>query len=124
MSMIAKSALAAVMLTALAVSANAQQAATRQIQVLAAPGVQAAQPAAEQPKPEIVAQKAEIPAEAPAVEAPAKADAAPKEAPVPAPKFVEEKPAPKFVAPVIEKPVRKAFSHAGPGYGRRAPNCH
>ena len=120
MNMLTKTTLAAVMLAAMAVSAQAQQGQTRQIQVLAAPGAQIA--AADQGpvdvKPE-VAQINPAPAPAPEVVAP-KAELAP--APAPEPKVLIQKVEPKFVAPIIEKPARKAYGYSG--YGYKAPHCH
>jgi hypothetical protein len=119
MNIVTKTALAAVLLAATVASANAQQGATRQIQVLAAPGaVQqvAVDQAPADPKPEV----AQInPAPAPEVVAPK-----PELAPAPAPdaKILVQKPEPKFVAPIIEKPARKAYGYSG--YGYRAPHCH
>ncbi len=119
MNIVTKTALAAVLLAATVASANAQQGATRQIQVLAAPGAVQAQVAVEQapvdPKPEI----AQInPAPAPELVAPK-----PELAPAPEPKVViAPKPEPKFVAPIFEKPVRKAYGYSG--YGHKAPRCH
>ena len=124
MNMLTKTTLAAVMLAAMAVSAQAQQLGkSRQIQVLAAPGAQiAAAPAADQGpvdvKPE-VAQINPAPAPAPEVVAP-KAELAP--APAPEPKVLIQKVEPKFVAPIIEKPARKAYGYSG--YGYKAPHCH
>lgn len=121
---ITKTALAAAILAVMAVSAQAQQGPTRQIQVLPAPGA-VAQVAEQAP--------AKVDGEAPAAEAPA-AEAAPEAAPqvaapVVAPKFapkkvlvaapIEAKPEPKFVEPKFV-PVRKASY--GHGYGKR--NCH
>ena len=123
MNIVTKTALAAVLLAATVASANAQQGATRQIQVLAAPGAVQVQPAAdkapiEDPKPEIAQVN---PAPAPEVVAP-KVEIAP--APAPEQKvIVAPKPEPKFVAPIIEKPARKAYGYYGGGY-RGAPNCH
>ncbi len=120
MNIVTKTALAAVLLAATVASANAQQGATRQIQVLAAPGA-VQQIAADQgpvdQKPEV----AQInPAPAPEVVAP-KPELAP--APAPEPKLViAPKPEPKFVAPIIEKPARKAYGYSG--YGYSAPHCH
>jgi hypothetical protein len=121
---ITKTALAAAILAVMAVSAQAQQGPTRQIQVLPAPGQQVKAPA-------IVADAApaKVEGEAPAVEAPA-AEAAPADA---APQIVEPKVAPKVIvaAPVEVKPVPK---FVGPkfvpvrkvhyGYGKRGPTCH
>ena len=123
MNMLTKTTLAAVMLAAMAVSAQAQQGQTRQIQVLAAPGAQiAAAPAADQGpvdvKPE-VAQINPAPAPAPEVVAP-KAELAP--APAPEPKVLIQKVEPKFVAPIIEKPARKAYGYSE--YRYKAPHCH
>lgn len=122
---ITKTALAAAILAVMAVSAQAQQGPTRQIQVLPAPGAVAQAPA-------IVADQgpAKVEGEAPAIEAPA-AEAAPAAGPqiaAPAPKFKKVlvaapvevvKPEPKFVEPKFV-PVRKASY--GHGYGKR--NCH
>ncbi len=126
MNMLTKTTLAAVMLAAMAVSAQAQQQGkTRQIQVLAAPGAQvAAAPAADQGpvdvKPE-VAQINPAPAPAPAPEGIApKVELAP--APAPEPKVLIQKVEPKFVAPIFEKPARKAYGYSG--YGYKASNCH
>jgi hypothetical protein len=122
MNMLTKTTLAAVMLAAMAVSAQAQQGQTRQIQVLAAPGAAVAAPVADQApvdaKPE-VAQVNPAPAPAPAPEV-----VAPKVelAPAPEPKLVAPKVEPKFVAPIIEKPARKAYGYSG--YGHKAPHCH
>lgn len=126
---ITKTALSAVILAVMAVSAQAQQGPTRQIQVLPAPVKQA------QAAPVVAEQAlAKVDGEAPQVEAPA-ADAAPAVeeapkvvAPKVAPKFapkvlvaapIVEKPAPKFVEPKFAPPVRKAY-----GYGGKAPTCH
>ena len=122
MNIVTKTAIAAVLLAATAVSANAQQGKTRQIQVLAAPGAVQVQGAADpapvvDPKPEIAQAN---PAPAPEIVAPK-----PELAPAPAPEqkiVVAPKPEPKFVTPVFEKPVRKAYGYGG--YGYRAPNCH
>lgn len=122
---ITKTALAAAILAVMAVSAQAQQGPTRQIQVLPAPVKQAQAPA-------VTANlaPAKVEGEAPQIEAPA-ADAAPaaEDAPaVAAPKIapkvivaapIVEKPAPKFVEPKFAPPVRKAY-----GYGKRGPTCH
>jgi hypothetical protein len=124
---ITKTALAAAILAVMAVSAQAQQGPTRQIQVLPAPNQQVAQaPAIAEQAP------ARFEGQAPAVEAPG-AEAAPAEdaAPVVAPKFVAPKFAPKvivaepkFVQPKFAPPVRKvSYGHGGyGGYGKR--NCH
>jgi hypothetical protein len=102
----------------MAVSAQAQQGQTRQIQVLAAPGAAVAAPAVDQapanPKPEVAQVN---PAPAPEVVAP-KVELAP----APEPKLVAPKVEPKFVAPIIEKPARKAYGYSG--YGYKAPHCH
>jgi hypothetical protein len=125
---ITKTALAAAILAVMAVSAQAQQGPTRQIQVLPAPTKVASAPAiAADPAP------AKVDGEAPQVEAPA-ADAAPavEEAPkvVVAPKIapkvivaapIVEKPAPKFVEPKFAPPVRKAYGYVG---YRKGPTCH
>jgi hypothetical protein len=126
---ITKTALAAAILAVMAVSAQAQQGPTRQIQVLPAPGAVAQAPA-------IVANQApaNIEGQAPADDAPA-ADAAPAPeaapqiaAPQVGPKFKKVlvaapveivKPEPKFIEPKFA-PVRKASY--GHGYGKR--NCH
>jgi hypothetical protein len=118
MNIVTKTAIAAALLAATVVSANAQQGQTRQIQVLAAPGAVQAQPAADvaAPKPEVAQVN---PAPAPEVVAP-KVEVAPAPAPeakVVAP-IVEAKP----IVPVIEKPARKAYGYSG--YGYRAPHCH
>jgi hypothetical protein len=125
---ITKTALAAAILAVMAVSANAQQGPTRQIQILPAPGKVAQAPAiAPEQAP------AKIEGEAPAADAPA-ADAAPEAAPeVAAPKVVAPKFAPKvivaapeakFAEPKFAPPVRKvSYGHGGyGGYGKR--NCH
>lgn len=123
MNIVTKTALAAVLLAATVASANAQQGQTRQIQVLAAPGAVQGQAAAvkapiEEPKPEINAE----PAPAPEIVA-AKPEIVAAPAPAPEPKLiVAPKPEPKFVAPIFEKPARKAYGYHGGGY--RAPNCH
>ncbi len=131
MNIVTKTALAAVLLAATVASANAQQGQTRQIQVLAAPGAVQGQAAAvkapvEDPQPEIVAAPAIAPAPAPEP----KVVVAPKPEIVAAPALAPEpkvivapKPEPKFVAPIIEKPARKAYGYHGGGY-RGAPNCH
>jgi hypothetical protein len=125
---ITKTALAAAILAVMAVSAQAQQGPTRQIQVLPAPNNVAQAPAvAADPAP------AKSEGEAPAADALA-ADAAP--APEAAPKVVAPKvapkvivaapdarPAPKFVEPKFAPPVRKAFGYGGYGYGKRHI-CH
>ena len=103
MNIVTKTALAAVLLAATVASANAQQGATRQIQVLAAPGAVAAQPAADQAPVDVKPEIAQV-------------------NPAPAPEIVAPKPEPKFVAPIIERPARKAYGYSG--YGYRAPNCH
>ena len=85
MNMLTKTTLAAVMLAAMAVSAQAQQQGkTRQIQVLAAPGAQiAAAPAADQAPADLKPEVAQVnPAPAPEVVAP-KAELAPAPAPEP-----------------------------------------
>ena len=122
MNIVTKTALAAVLLAATVASASAQQGQTRQIQVLAAPGAAQAQPVADQgpvvdPKPEIAQVN---PAPAPEIVAP-KAEIAPAPGPV-GPAVIVAKPEPKFVAPIIEKPARKAYGYSG--YGYRAPHCH
>jgi DNA polymerase-3 subunit gamma/tau len=118
MNIVTKTALAAVLLAATVASASAQQGPTRQIQVLAAPGAVQAQPAAD-----VAAAKPEVaqvnPAPAPEAVAP-KVEAAP--APVDPNVVVAPKVEPKFVAPIIEKPARKAYGYNG--YGYRAPHCH
>jgi hypothetical protein len=119
---ITKTALAAAILAVMAVSANAQQGPTRQIQVLPAPTQVAKAPAiAADPAP------AKVEGEAPAADAPA-TDAAPEPevapkivAPKVAPKVIVAAPEPKFVEPKFAPPVRKA--HAYSGYGRRHI-CH
>ena len=117
---VTKTALAAVLLAATVASASAQQGPTRQIQVLAAPGAVQAQPAVD-----VAAAKPEVaqvnPAPAPEVAAP-KVEAAPAPAPVDPNVVVAPKVEPKFVAPIIEKPARKAYGYNG--YGYRAPHCH
>ena len=121
---ITKTALAAAILAVMAVSANAQQGPTRQIQVLPAPGkVAAVAPAiAADPAP------AKIEGEAPPVEAPA-ADVAPapEAAPKIAPKVIvaapEVKPEPKFVEPRFAPPVRKV-SYGYGGYSGYKRHCH
>ena len=120
---ITKTALAAAILAVMAVSAQAQQGPTRQIQVLPAPGKVALAPAiATDTAP------AKVDGQAPAIEAPA-AEAAPSEdaAPEVAPKVVAPKFAPKvivaepkFVEPKFAPPVRKAYGY---GYGKRHI-CH
>jgi hypothetical protein len=126
---ITKTALAAAILAVMAVSAQAQQGPTRQIQVLPAPGAQVKAPAVVQ-QAAVQQAPAQFEGQAPQLEAPAAEaspapevapEAAPKLAPkfAPAPKFVEVKPEPKIV---IEKPVRKAFGYAG--YGKRGHICH
>jgi hypothetical protein len=123
MNIVTKTALAAVLLAATVASANAQQGQTRQIQVLPAPGAVQGQAVAlkapiEEPKPEIIA----APAPAPEVVAP-KPEIIAAPAPAPEPKLVvAPKPEPQFVAPIIEKPVRKAYGYYSGGY--RAPHCH
>ena len=124
---ITKTALAAAILAVMAVSAQAQQGPTRQIQVLPAPNKVALAPApVADPAP------AKVDGQAPAVEAPG-AEAAPAEdaAPEVAPKVVAPKFAPKvivaepkFVQPKFAPPVRKvSYGHGGyGGYGKR--NCH
>jgi len=125
---ITKTALAAAILAVMAVSAQAQQGPTRQIQVLPAPGKIAQAPV-------IVADQApaKIEGEAPAPDAPAadqapEADApqiaAPKLAPKFAPRVIVAAPEPKFVEPKFAPPVRKvSYGHGGyGGYGKR--NCH
>lgn len=126
---ITKTALAAAILAVMAVSAQAQQGPTRQIQVLPAPGKVAQAPAiAADPAP------AKIEGEAPAADAPA-ADvapeteaapqiAAPKIAPKFAPKVIVAAPEQKFAEPKFAPPVRKvSYGHGGyGGYGKR--NCH
>ena len=124
---ITKTALAVAILAVMAVSAQAQQGPTRQIQILPAPGQVAQAPA-------IVANQApaNVEGEAPNADAPA-AEAAPAQeappqiaAPQVAPKFapkkvlvqVDVKPEPKFVEPKFV-PVRKASY--GHGYKK---NCH
>jgi hypothetical protein len=124
---ITKTALAAAILAVMAVSAQAQQGPTRQIQVLPAPSKVASAPAiAANPAP------AQVEGEAPQVEAPA-AEAAPVEeapkvvvAPKIAPKVIVaapivEKVAPKFIEPKFAPPVRKAYGHVG---YRKGPICH
>jgi hypothetical protein len=128
---ITKTALAAAILAVMAVSAQAQQGPTRQIQVLPAPKQVALAPAN-------IADSApaKVDGQAPVVEA-ADADAAPAEeaapevAPKVAPKLVAPKFAPKvivaepkFVEPKLAPPVRKvSYGHGGyGGYGKR--NCH
>jgi len=121
MNIVTKTALAAVLLAATVASANAQQGATRQIQVLAAPGAVAAQPAADQAPVDVKPEIAQVnPAPAPEIVAPK-----PELAPAPGPDgkvVIAPKPEPKFVAPIIERPARKAYGYSG--YGYRAPNCH
>jgi hypothetical protein len=126
---ITKTALAAAILAVMAVSAQAQQGPTRQIQILPAPGQVAQAPAIANQAPANVegeAQNADAPAAeaAPAQDAPPQI-AAPKFAPKFAPKKViieaqvEVKPEPKFVEPKFV-PVRKvSYGH---GYGKK--NCH
>lgn len=119
MNIVTKTALAAVLLAATVASANAQQGATRQIQVLAAPGA-VQQVAADQAPVDLKPEVAQInPAPAPEVVAP-KPELAP--APGPDAKVLVQKVEPKFVAPIFEKPVRKAYGYSG--YGYRAPHCH
>ena len=126
---ITKTALAAAILAVMAVSAQAQQGPTRQIQVLSAPTQVAKAPAvAADPAP------AKVEGEAPAAEAPASdAAPAPEAAPNAAPKIVAPKvapkvivaaPEPKFVEPKFAPPVRKvSYGHGGyGGYAKR--NCH
>jgi len=132
---ITKTALAAAFLAVMAVSAQAQQGPTRQIQVLPAPVKQAQAPVAA-----TTAAPAKVEGEAPAEAAPAE-DAAPaaEEAPAPAPKAlpkgapkvlvaapVDVKPAPKFVEPKFAPPVRRAYGHVSYGHGgyKRIPTCH
>jgi hypothetical protein len=125
---ITKTALAAAILAVMAVSAQAQQGPTRQIQVLPAPTQLAKAPAvAADPAP------AKVEGEAPAADAPA-ADAAPAPEATPdaGPKFVAPKSAPKVIVAAPEAkfaepkfaPVRKvSYGHGGyGGYGKR--NCH
>ena len=123
MNIVTKTALAAVLLAATVASASAQQGQTRQIQVLAAPGAVKAQPAVDQqiaePQPELAPS-----APAPAPEIAPKAELAPP--PAPEPKLIAPKPEPKFVAPVIERPARKAYGYSSynGGYGYRSSHCH
>ena len=124
---ITKTALAAAILAVMAVSAQAQQGPTRQIQVLPAPNKVAFAPA-----PVADQAPAKVDGQAPAIEAQG-AEAAPAEdaAPEPAPKLVAPKFAPKvivaepkFVEPKFAPPVRKvSYGHGGyGGHGKR--NCH
>jgi hypothetical protein len=127
---ITKTALAAAILAVMAVSAQAQQGPTRQIQVLPAPTQVALAPANT-----ANSGPAKVDGQAPEVEAPgaeAGEDAAPQVAPkfvapkfapkviVAEPKFVE----PKFVEPKFAPPARKvSYGYGGyGGYGKR--NCH
>lgn len=125
---ITKTALAAAILAVMAVSAQAQQGPTRQIQVLPAPNQVAQAPAvAANPAPAKVEGEAPA-ADAPAADAAPEAEAAPKVvAPKVAPKVIvaapEAKPEPKFAEPKFAPPVRKAFGYAGHGYGKRHI-CH
>jgi hypothetical protein len=127
---ITKTALAAAILAVMAVSAQAQQGPTRQIQVLPAPGKIAQAPAI---APE--AAPAKIEGEAPVADAPAadvtpQAEAAPQIvapkviAPKFAPKVIVAAPEPKFAEPKFAHPIRKvSYGHGGyGGYGKR--NCH
>ena len=128
---ITKTALAAAILAVMAVSAQAQQGPTRQIQILPAPGLVAQAPAiAANQAPANVEGEAQN-TDAPAAEAAPGPDAAPQiAAPRFAPKFapkkviieaqVEVKPEPKFVEPKFV-PVRKV-SYGHGGYGKR--HCH
>jgi hypothetical protein len=121
---ITKTALAAAILAVMAVSAQAQQGPTRQIQVLPAP-----QQVAQGPAVAAEPAQAKSDGQAPAAEAPA-AEAAPAEdaAPEVAPKLVAPKFAPKvivaeprFAEPKFAPPVRKV-SYGYGSYGKR--NCH
>jgi len=128
---ITKTALAAAILAVMAVSAQAQQGPTRQIQVLPAPVKVAKAPAIVDQGP------AKVEGEAPQIEAPAAdnapaADEAPQDAapqvvaPKIAPKVIVaapviEKPAPRFVEPKFAPPVHKAYYG---GYYRKGPICH
>ncbi len=122
---ITKTALAAAILAALAVSANAQQGPTRQIQVLPAPIQVAKAPSVvtEQgsAKLEAETQPGEAPEAAPAPEGNAAPQPAPKViAAAPGPKFAE----PRFAEPKFAPPVRKvSYGYGGHGgYAKR--NCH
>jgi hypothetical protein len=125
---ITKTVLAAAILAVMAVSAQAQQGPTRQIQVLPAPGKVAQAPAiAADPAPAKIEGEAPV-ADAPAAEAAPEAApqiVAPKVAPKFAPKVIvaapEAQPEPKFVEPKFAPPVRKV-SYGHGGYGKR--NCH
>jgi hypothetical protein len=125
---ITKTALAAAILAVMAVSAQAQQGPTRQIQVLPAPGKIAQAPAiAADPAPAKIEGEAPT-ADAPAAEVAPEADApqivAPKVAPKFAPKVIVAAPEQKFAEPKFAPPVRKvSYGHGGyGGYGKR--NCH
>jgi hypothetical protein len=126
---ITKTALAAAILAALAVSANAQQGPTRQIQVLPAPIQVAKAPSVitEQgpAKLEPETQPGEAPEAAPAPEPAPAASAAPQPAPkviaaAPGPKFAE----PRFAEPKFAPPVRKASYGYGRHGGYAKSNCH
>ena len=114
MTIVTKSALAAAILAVMAVSAQAQQGPTRQIQVLAAPGAQVAAPVAAIDQAPVQVEGQAVQIDAPAVDAaPAPVvEVAPKGAPklVPAPVKLVEKVAPKFV---VEKPIHKASYGGG-----------